>query len=163
MIRDVSDCDIAQVVDIYNYYILNSTATFEETEIDVPEMSDRILKVNMQGFLWLVAVENDEVTGYAYAGRWNNRSAYRYTVEVTIYLKHTVVCRGTGTMLYTELFSKLRALGTHTAIAGITLPNPASIALHEKFGMIKAGHFRDVGYKFGRWLDVGYWDVQLNA
>jgi len=163
VIREATDNDIEQIVSIYNHYILNSVATFEEAEINVSEMAGRIHKVKNDGLPWLVAVENDEVIGYAYAGKWNNRAAYRYTAEVTIYLLHAVVSKGVGTKLYDELFSRLHGLGIHVVIGGITLPNPASIAIHEKFGMKRVGLFTEVGYKFGKWLDVGYWETQLNA
>ncbi|PID45615.1 MAG: hypothetical protein CSB47_08185 [Proteobacteria bacterium] len=85
-----------------------------------------------------------------------------FTVEVSIYLSHQITSRGLGTQLYNALFSSLREKSVHIVIGGITLPNAASIALHEKFGMEKVAHFKEVGYKFGKWLDVGYWQVKLD-
>jgi phosphinothricin acetyltransferase len=108
-----------------------------------------------------VAEDAGAVIGYAYAAKWNARSAYRHTVETSIYLSHLSVSRGWGTRLYQTLFDMLRNQSIHVVIGGITLPNPASIALHEKFGIKKVAHFMEVGYKFGQWLDVGYWQSEL--
>ncbi len=113
---------------------------------------------------WLVA-ENDSgvVVGYAYASKWKGRCAYRHSAEVTVYLAPDAAAQGVGTRLYEALFSELRDRGIHTAIGGIALPNPPSVALHEKFGMKKVAHFAEVGHKFDRWIDVGYWQVVLSA
>ena len=90
---------------------------------------------------------------------WEGRCAYRYAVEVTVYLSPNAVSQGLGSRLYTELFAQLRAKSMHVAMGGIALPNPASIALHEKFGMKKVAHFEQVGFKFDQWVDVGYWQI----
>jgi phosphinothricin acetyltransferase len=111
---------------------------------------------------WLVAEDDKEIVGYAYATRWHDRSAYRYTVEVSAYLANTACSKGWGTQLYTALFEVLRRLDIHVVIAGIALPNQASVALHEKFGMEKVANFSEVGFKFGRWIDVGHWQVRLH-
>lgn len=163
MIREATNKDSASIASIYNHYVSNSVATFEETEVDVSEMAKRITKVQEEGFPWLIAEHKTEVIGYAYAAKWHHRSAFRHTVEVTIYLSPTLVSKGTGTELYSALFAKLLDLKIHVVIGVITLPNAASIAIHERFGMTKVGHFHEVGYKFGNWLDVGYWELQLEA
>ena len=163
MIRDGSESDSEAIVAIYNHYIVNSTATFEEDEIDSKEMASRIRKVTKEDLPWLVAEIDGELCGYAYAGIWNARAAYKHTIEVTIYIAADAASKGIGSSLYNDLFKRLRERKIHCVIAGITLPNPASIAIHQKFGMTKSGQFHEVGYKFGEWLDVGYWTVQLNA
>ena len=163
MIREASESDSKAIVAIYNHYIRNSVATFEEDEINPAEIAARIGKVVGAGLPWIVAEANGEIQGYAYAGPWNSRAAYKHTVEVTIYISPSAVFCGLGTQLYTDLFSRLKERNIHCVIAGITLPNPQSVAIHEKFGMKKSGEFKEVGYKFGKWLDVGYWTVQLNA
>ena len=112
---------------------------------------------------WLVAVEEGEVIGYAYAAKWNERCAYRFSVEVTIYVSPASVAKGWGTMLYTRLFAQLKDRSIHAVIGVIALPNPASIALHEKFGMKKVGHLEEVGFKFNNWVDVGFWQKQKHA
>jgi L-amino acid N-acyltransferase YncA len=163
MIRNAQEKDLKSLSEIYNYYIRNTVITFEEGELDQAEISNRINKVKSAGLWWLVAEENDRIAGYAYASKWNERSAYRNTVEVSVYLNKEMAGKGYGTKLYDELFRRLRDKSIHVVIGGIALPNPASIALHEKFGMKKVAHFEEVGFKFGQWIDVGYWQVQPNA
>lgn len=158
-IRDVCDADAGALVEIYNHYILNSAATFEERVLETAEFRRRIADVAALGLPWLVAEGADELLGYAYANRWRERSAYRYSVETTVYLAPVHSGSGVGTALYRALFSRLRRGGLHAAIGGITLPNPASVALHEKMGMRQVAHFPEVGFKQGRWLDVGYWQI----
>ncbi|WP_371185139.1 N-acetyltransferase family protein [Thalassotalea maritima] len=162
MIRDVADSDSADIAAIYNHYVANTTATFEEELVDDFQMSSRIDKIISSGMPWLVAEEDGRVCGFAYAKFWHDRSAYRHTVEVTIYVSPTAGLKGVGSRLYSQLFDRLQALNIHCAIAVVTLPNPPSVAIHEKFGMEKSGHFREVGLKFGQWLDVGYWTVHFD-
>jgi phosphinothricin acetyltransferase len=109
-----------------------------------------------------VAEEEDSIVGYAYANPWKQqRTAYRFSVEITVYVKQGCVKRGVGSALYTRLFELLRERGIHSVIGGIAQPNDASIALHEKMGLSKVAHFREVGFKHGRWVDVGYWQLTL--
>lgn len=110
---------------------------------------------------WLVLEEGNTITGYAYSGLWRTRSAYRHTVETTVYLAPDAVGGGRGTLLYTTLLGLLREQGLHTAMGVIALPNDASVALHEKLGFHRAGLFSEVGRKFDRWVDVGYWQLVL--
>ena len=111
---------------------------------------------------WLVADDGQGVVGFAKATPWKGRCAYQYAVEVTVYVRPDSHGRGIGRALYSRLFELLRAQGYHTAIAGITLPNPASVRLHEAFGMRRVATFERIGWKFGRWHDVGYWQVELS-
>jgi phosphinothricin acetyltransferase len=108
-----------------------------------------------------VWVEDQVVQGFAYASKWKGRCAYRYSVESTAYLADCSTGRGIGTRLYEALFTELRKSKMHVVMAGIALPNDASIALHEKLGFEKVAHFREVGWKFGKWIDVGYWQLLL--
>jgi len=163
MIREATEQDAEVITEIFNYYIRNTVITFEEDEINTVHFIERFNKVKRSGFSWLVAVDDGDVIGFAYSSRWIDRASYRNTAEVSVYLVQTATSKGWGTKLYNELFSILRQKSIHVAICGITLPNPASVAIHEKFGMKKIAHFEQVGYKFGEWLDVGYWQVQLNA
>jgi L-amino acid N-acyltransferase YncA len=162
MIRDATDSDAAAIAGIYNYYIRNTVVTFETDAVDGANILSRIHRVNESSFPWLVAVENESVIGYAYAAKWNQRAAYRNTAEVSVYISHDHMGKGWGSKLYDALFTMLRQKGIHVAIGGVTLPNPASVSLHEKFGMTQVAHFREVGNKFGRWLDVGYWQATLS-
>jgi phosphinothricin acetyltransferase len=99
--------------------------------------------------------------GYAYAGRFKERSAYRYCVETAVYLAHGRLGEGIGTRLYAELLDTLRAQGIRTAVGIIALPNAASVTLHEKLGFVHTGTLQAVGYKLEQWVDVGYWQVRL--
>ena len=112
---------------------------------------------------WLVAVIDEAVVGYAYATKWKERSAYRFSVESTIYLANGTEGKGVGSVLYQALFNKLKLKGINNVIGGIALPNPASVGLHEKMGMEKVAHFSKVGFKFDEWLDVGYWQLKLHT
>jgi len=163
MIRYAIPNDAIAIANIYNYYIEKSVATFEEKVIDEANIQERVNKVIDQRLPWLVAVENGEIVGYAYATKWNERSAYRHSCEITVYVSHVHQSNGWGLKLYEELFSELKAKPMHCVIAGITLPNQASVALHEKFGMKKVAHFIQVGNKFDQWLDVGYWQIMLDV
>jgi L-amino acid N-acyltransferase YncA len=160
MIRPVKDSDTRQISDIYNHFVNHTIVTFDEEEVTDKEMSDYIQKVQ-EKYPWLVYEEQGAVAGYAYAGSWKSRCAYRYSVETTIYLRPEEGGRGLGTQLYGELIRQVREMGIHSAIGGIALPNPASIRLHEKLGFQKIGHFREVGFKFDKWIDVGYWELIL--
>jgi len=149
MIREANKQDAVAIADIYNYYVDNTSITFEEERLSAADINERIDSVQGSGFSWLVALENDIIVGFAYSKKWKERSAYRNTVEVSVYLQHRLTSKGWGTSLYQELFSGLKKLSLHVAVAGITLPNAGSIALHEKFAMEKVAHFKQVGYKLG--------------
>ena len=157
LIRVVSNGDSAAIADIYNHYVTNTIVTFEEEPVTVVEMSRRIDAALATSLPWLVAVEAGRVVGYAYASVWKVRPAYRFSAESTVYVDHRATARGIGSALYERLFVALRSSGVHTVIGGIALPNDASIAIHEKLGMTKVAHFAEVGFKFGRWIDVAYW------
>ncbi|MDO9037278.1 MAG: N-acetyltransferase family protein [Lutibacter sp.] len=161
MIREVTLEDAQEIAEIYNYYVLNSCVTFEEFEVSIDEMRGRIEAVNSK-FPWLVFEKDSEILGYAYATMWKPRSAYKHTVEVSVYLKTEAKNAGIGTLLYKELINQLTDLDFHAVIGGISLPNDASIALHEKFGFEKIAQFKEVGYKFKKWIDVGYWELLIN-
>jgi phosphinothricin acetyltransferase len=124
-------------------------------------MAQRIADVHAAGLPWLVAAEGDTVFGYAYATKWRVRHAYRFSVESSVYLDKAHSGRGIGATLYRELLTQLRAGGSHLVIGGIALPNAASVALHEKMGFKKVAQFGEVGFKFGKWVDVGYWELKL--
>ncbi|OJA04224.1 arsinothricin resistance N-acetyltransferase ArsN1 family B [Halomonas sp. QHL1] len=163
MIRDAEKGDSEAIAHIYNYYIENTAISFEETPVSGSDIERRIESIQGVGLPWMVAMEDDAVVGYAYATKWKERSAYRFSVEASVYLSHHMQGRGLGAKLYETIFSKLKEGGIHTVIGGITLPNSASVALHEKMGMRKVAHFEKVGFKFNQWHDVGYWQLSLNS
>lgn len=155
-IRGASIADAPVVAAIYNHYVETSIATFEEAPVSAEEMAGRIEAANAR-WPWLVAEQDGAVVGYTCENPWKPRSAYRYAVESSVYLDSTCHRRGLGTALYASLMRILEARGAHCIIAGIALPNAPSIALHEKLGFTKVAHFRENGFKLGRWIDVGYW------
>lgn len=160
VIRPCSPQDAPAIAAIYDHYVRETVVTFEETPVPADEMARRIEDVTAR-FPWLVWEESGAVLGYAYAAPWKQRSAYRFTVETTIYLAADNCGRGIGRKLYGALLDEIRGRGLHCAVGCIALPNPASIALHEKLGFREIGRFPEVGWKFGRWVDVGYWQLVL--
>lgn len=160
-IRIATRDDAAAIAAIYNPFIRDTTITFEETEVSADEIAARIADVAAASLPWYVAEDEGRIAGYAYATRWRARSAYRYAVEVTVYVDPAAARRGHGRRLYATLFDDLRRRGIHTALGCIALPNAASIALHESVGMHKVAQFEQVGFKFGRRIDTGYWQMLL--
>ena len=160
MIRTVSQKDAEELCKIYNYYVLNTIVTFEEESVQLEDMLQRIDGIT-QKLPWIVYEENNHIVGYAYASKWKSRCAYKHSVESTVYLKNGANGNGIGSLLYQELMNQLKVKNIHAAIGGIALPNDASIALHEKLGFEKVAQFREVGYKFDQWIDVGYWELIL--
>ena len=161
VIRSVHNSDAAAIARIYNHYVATTAVSFEEQPVSEEEMRGRIAEVSNADLPWLVLEQDGQLAGYAYASKWKGRCAYRFSVETTVYLDAALGRRGLGSRLYQALFSALRERGVHVALGGIALPNPASVALHEKFGMKKVAHFREVGFKFDQWRDVGYWQLVL--
>jgi phosphinothricin acetyltransferase len=160
MLRNVRPDDAPSICEIYNHYVLKTPITFEEDPVSPDEMRQRILEVT-QTLPWLVCEEDGKLLGYSYAKKWKERSAYRHSVESTVYLHPSSVGKGRGFALLDVLLVELRARQIHCVIGGIALPNEASVALLEKFGFRPVAHFKEVGYKFGRWIDVGYWQLLL--
>ena len=161
-IRPATLADAAQIVDIYNHYIATSYATFEVDPIDAAEMATRIEDVLAGGYPFFICEQESEIVGYAYGHQYRPRPAYRYSAETSVYIKPGHEGKSIGTMLYEKLFAELKNGELHAIIAGISLPNDASVRLHEKFGMEKVAHFREVGRKFDRWIDVGYWEIVVH-
>ncbi len=160
MIRPCTPQDAARICDIYNHYVRETVVTFEESPVAEADMARRIADVTAR-LPWLVWEGDDGILGYAYASPWKTRAAYRHAVEASIYLVPEATGRGLGTRLYEALIEELRKLNLHCVIGGAALPNPASVALHEKLGFTKVAEFKQVGYKFGRWIDVAYWELML--
>jgi phosphinothricin acetyltransferase len=161
ILRGVKKEDAGDIARIYNPYILNSVITFEEIPVSEATIAGRIEEKVSAGYPYLVLEVEKKVAGYAYAGVWRTRAAYRNTVESTVYLEQGLSGKGYGTLLYQALIEELRKKEFHVVLGGITLPNPASVALHEKMGFKKVAHFYEVGYKFDRWLDVGFWQLNM--
>lgn len=159
-IRSATIQDASSIAGIYNHYVSNTIVTFEEVTVAAEHIRDRIADVQAH-YPWLVYEQDGSVIGYAYASPMHARRSYRYSVETTVYLAHDSVGKGVGSQLYSELLHLLKQGGYHTAIGAIALPNERSIALHQKLGFRKTGHHQEVGWKFDRWVDVGYWQLML--
>jgi phosphinothricin acetyltransferase len=161
MIHAATSRDADAIAAIYNFYIASTTVTFEETELPAAEIAARIKAVGDAGYPWLAFERDGAVLGYAYAGRFAARSAYRLTAEGTVYVAPDARGAGIGTQLYRELIDRLRAKGAHCVLGIIALPNEPSVRLHEKLGFVKVADLKEIGRKFERWIDVGYWQLFL--
>lgn len=160
MIRNAEAKDATQIANIYNYYIENTTVSFEEKSVTREEMETRINDYT-KAYPWLVYEENGKIQGYCYATKWRVRSAYRHSAETSVYVDKDCHGKGVGTRLYTELVSRCKDQGIHVLVAGIALPNEKSQKIHEKIGFKKIAHFEEIGRKCDRWIDVGYWEYKL--
>jgi L-amino acid N-acyltransferase YncA len=160
-LRLAAPADAAQIAAIYAPFCLETAVSFETTAPDEGQMRERIGTLT-QKYPWLVAAsETGDVLGYAYVGKHRERAAYRWSVDFTAYLAPEAKRRGIGTALYRVLMRICQSLGYYRAFAGITLPNEASVRLHEKIGFRPIGVYRRVGFKLGRWHDVGWWSLDL--
>ncbi len=160
MLRNVRPDDAPAISEIYNHYVLNSPATFEEVPVSQDEMRQRIIETT-RACPWLVSEEDGKLLGYCYGRKWRERAAYRHSVEVSTYLDPSAVGKGRGSALLDAILIELRRRGFHCVMGGVSLPNDASVALLQKFGLRQVAHFKEVGYKFDRWIDVGYWQLLL--
>lgn len=159
MVRKANEKDIPQITDICNYYILHSTANFEEHPTTEAEMLQLMRSILQAGCPYLVSEASGRIVGYCYAHPWKQKSAYCRTWETTIYIAHDAVGHGLGTELNQALIDECRSRGAHVLIADITDENEASIRMHQRMGFRPVSHFTEVGMKFGRWL--GDIDMQL--
>lgn len=161
LIRSATPNDAEKICGIFNHYILNTPITFETVAALSSDMKVKI-EENPQTLPWLVLEIDGKVVGCAKVSKWRPRPAYDQSVETSVYLSPECTGKGLGKKLYEELLKQLKELKYHAIMAGIALPNDASVALHEFFNFKKVGHFHEVGYKFGRRIDVGYWQLILN-
>lgn len=159
MIRQATTADAKAIAKIYNHYIFNSIITFDEESVDQQTMEARIN--SREKMLWWVFEEGDQIVAYAHPTLWKSRSAYRFTVESSIYVAPQHQKKGIGLQLYKHLIQSLKEEDFHVALAGIALPNDQSVSFHEKLGFKKVGQLEEVGFKFNRRIDVGYWELKL--
>jgi len=162
MNRPVRLSDAATIAAIYNYHVEQTIITFEEVTVTADEIQNRIRSTHAAKLPWLVSELEEQVVGYAYANPWRSRSAYRFTAEAGIYVAEKHTGKGIGSALYSDLLTELTKAGIHCVLGSISLPNPASIALHERMGFEKVAHHPEVGRKFDQWIDVGFWQKQLS-
>jgi phosphinothricin acetyltransferase len=160
LVRPAVAADLPALTDIYNHYVVNTEITFDLVPF-APEGRRMWFDAHAEtgSYRLLVAADADgTLVGYATSSRWRPKAAYDATVETSVYCRDRAVGRGIGTLLYRALFDALAAEDVHRAVAGIALPNPASVALHRKFGFREVGVFTEVGRKFGRYWDVGWFE-----
>jgi phosphinothricin acetyltransferase len=160
-VRLATEDDLAEVCTIVNHYIEKSFVNFRTEPQGVDEWRSDWRRLRSR-FPWLVATD-DRVVGVAYAAPWNERDAYQWTVEATVYVDPARQRRGVGDALYTELLGRLRRQGFHSVVAVIALPNEPSVRLHERHGFVRIGQLVDAGYKRGGWHDVGFWQCSLRG
>jgi L-amino acid N-acyltransferase YncA len=160
VVRLAEPGDAAGVQEIYAPIVRDTAISFEVDPPSVGEMSRRIAST-LPRHPWLVCAEDDFILGYVYAGRHRERAAYRWSVDVTVYIHERARRRGVGHALYSTLLPLLALQGYHRAYAGITLPNPGSVGLHESLGFAPVGVYPAVGFKLGEWHDVGWWQLAL--
>ena len=163
LIRDAREGDFDAIAAITNHYIATTAIHFGYDAVTAAELRAMWLHHGAR-FPWLVAASGDDeaaVIGYAKAGTWRERAAYQWTCEVGLYLAPDRRGQGTGTRLYTALLDACAARGFRSALGAITLPNPASVALHERLGFAPAGVVREAGYKLDAWHDVGFFQKLL--
>lgn len=152
--------DAAACAAIYAPYVLGSPATFDETPPTAAELAERIATLSAT-HAFLVSERDGQVAGYAYAGPHRPRAAYRWAIDVSVYVREGFHRQGVGRELYGALLPQMRARGYRVACAGITLPNASSVGLHESFGFEQVGVYRGIGWKAGAWRDVGWWQLEL--
>jgi phosphinothricin acetyltransferase len=160
VIRFAEPDDAAGIVAIYGPYCDGSVVSFELAAPTIEQMRERIERI-MKQFPWLVCEIDGEVAGYVYACPHRERAAYRWAVDVAVYIAPQHQRRRVGQALYAVLFQILREQGYFKAYAGVTLPNAGSVGLHEAVGFRPLAIYRGVGHKFGKWLDVGWWELDL--
>ena len=160
-IRPATEADLVAINEIYNYYVLHSTCTYQE-EIEPIESRYEWFQHHGEQHPIIVAEIVNRVVGWGSLSAYHPRSAYRRTVENSVYIHHEFQRRGIGSALLDDLITKARILRHHVIIAAIDAEQPASVALHARFRFQKAGHLKHLGFKFGRWLDVIYMELLLD-
>ncbi|HEY1791345.1 MAG TPA: GNAT family N-acetyltransferase [Opitutaceae bacterium] len=160
MIRTAEQRDAGQIAAIYRPYCEDNCVSFESEAPGAPEVASRIGKT-VGRLPWLVDDRDGTIAGYAYASPHRVRQAYRWVVEVSVYVAPAFQGRGVGRALYAELFARLRRQGYYKAYAGIVVPNPPSQAFHEALGFRKVAEYKGVGYKLGAWRDTGWWVLEI--
>jgi L-amino acid N-acyltransferase YncA len=158
LVRPATPHDGAAIAAIYAPYVEASIVTFEEIPPTAAAMTERLAAAPIP---WVIAEREQQVIGYATVSAWKPRSAYRFAVEFGVYVAPAAQRSGAGSALYRDLLARCAAAGIHTVLAGIALPNDASVAMHERLGFAHVGTLREVGFKFARRIDVGYWQRQV--
>ena len=160
-VRYATENDLPQMLEIYNEIIANNTAIFQYDPHTLEDRRAWFAAKQKDGFPVFVAEENSVIAGYSTIGPFRNWQAYRYSVENSVYVKAGYRGRGISKLLMQPLIDAAREMGMHTVIAGVVADNAASLALHRQFGFIEVAHFKEAGYKFGRWLDLKFLQLMI--
>jgi len=160
IVRDAAATDATAILAIYGPIVEHTAISFEEVPPTTQEMQQRIAATS-RTHPYLVADIDGQVIGFAYASEHRSRAAYRWSADVTVYVAENARRSGVGRHLYAELLNQLSVRKFHAAFAGIALPNPGSVGIHEAMGFTHLGTYKEVGFKFGRWHDVGWWQRLL--
>lgn len=161
MIRNAQLSDAKRIAEIYNPYIKDTIITFEEELVTEEDIAQRIKNITAKKFPYIVYEEKGDVIGYAYLSNWRTRTAYDITLETSVYIDEKAQAKGLGTILYAELINRAREINIHSLIGVISLPNPISQKLHEKFNFELVGNFKESGLKFNKFIDVEFWQLIL--
>ena len=161
-IRPAVASDLPAINDIYNHYVIHSTCTYQE-EPESLEGRQRWFEEHGAGRPVLVAEAESRVVGWGSLSNYHDRSAFRHTAENSVYVHHACQRRGIGSLLLQELVVEARRLGIHVIVAAIDGGQKPSVELHAKFGFERVGHLKEVGFKFGRWLDVVYMELRVTG
>ena len=161
MIRKATLADTSALLEIYNYYVIHTTVTFVEAALSLNAFTEK-LELILKDYPCIVFEDNNEILGFAYGSKFRPKPAYNYTVESTVYVKNGAYGKQIGSKLYTELLAQLKQRNFKSVLGVLTIPNPASVKLHEKFGFTQVAHLKDVGFKFDTWLDVGIFQLKIN-
>jgi L-amino acid N-acyltransferase YncA len=160
-IRNATENDIQAMLDIYNEIIANTTAVFQYEPHTFEMRSEWFAQKQKENYPVFIAEENNEVSGFSTFGQFRNWQAYKYSVENSVYVRAEQRGKGIGKLLLQPLIDVAKQMQLHTIIAGIVADNEASIALHKQFGFVEVAHFKEVGYKFGRWLDLKFLQLMI--
>ena len=161
MIRKATLADANALLEIYNYYVIHTTVTFDEVAVSLNAFTEK-LELILAGYPCLVFEDDNEILGFAYGSKFRPKPAYNYTVESTVYVKNGAHGKQIGSRLYTELIALLKEQNFKSILGVLTIPNPASVKLHDKFGFTQVAHLKEVGFKFDTWLDVGIFQLKIN-
>ncbi|GAL64048.1 GNAT family N-acetyltransferase [Algibacter lectus] len=161
MIRKATLADTSTLLEIYNYYVIHTTVTFDESALSLSAFTEK-LELILKDYPCIVFEDNNEILGFAYGSKFRPKPAYNYTVESTVYVKNGAHGKQIGSKLYTELLEQLKQRNFKSVLGVLTIPNPASVKLHEKFGFTQVAHLKEVGFKFDTWLDVGIFQLKIN-
>lgn len=161
-IRNGTESDLPEITEIYNYYVVNTAVTFDIDRVSTAGKKAWLARFDIKGpYRLLVALLKGEVVGFASSSTFRDKPAYETSVETSVYVAHGHHRKGVGSLLYSELFESIKGEDLHRAYAGVALPNPASVALHRKFGFRSLGIYREVGRKWDRYWDVEWFEKEL--